>query len=248
MKRLVPLALLGAVALASVAATCVVRNESLTEIDGRDTFAGELHNDSGVDILFHEYRVSFLDEDLDLLETRTAQGCLRSLQDGAVDFFSAASTEDADDTEIALGRLANFAEDPDFEIGQVEDSDIAFTAVTAARVAGTLTVAGTITNNDSDELEDPAVCAVVYNNDGRVVTTAKDSDINSLDEGESDAFAITIKVPDDADLVDEVDVWADGLEDGVPVEPASSVGLDVSIGTAVPTSTATAVPTSTPTP
>jgi hypothetical protein len=37
-------------------------------------------------------------------------------------------------------------------------------------------VTETITNNDSGPLADPADCAVVYNDDGRVVTTGRDAD------------------------------------------------------------------------
>ncbi len=49
-----------------------------------------------------------------------------------------------------------------------------------------------------------------------------------------------------SDQVNEVDVWADGLEDGVPVEPGSEE--DVAVAETPGASTPTASPTATPAP
>jgi hypothetical protein len=251
LKRLIAVGILAAIGVGAMAQTCVVTNESLTTIDDRDTFAGEMRNDSGVDILHHRYRIAFLNSNNAVVETMTVDGCLRSLQDGASDFFSARSSQPDESTTIALARLANFDENPEFEIGQTAAGDVELTDGTAAREDETLTVSGTITNSDDEELEDPAVCVVVWNEDGRVVTTARVFDIVDLEEGQSADFEIDLTVPADADLVASVDLWADGLEDNVPVAPESQLDIDVAQddnGTASPTSTATTAPTATPAP
>jgi hypothetical protein len=242
LKRILAAGLFAAIGMAAMAQTCIVTNESLTTIDGNDAFAGELQNDSGVNILQHRYRIAFLNSNGAVVETLTVDGCLRSLPDGGSNFFSATSRLPDETTAIALARLANLAEDPNFKVGTTENGDIVLSDVTAERDGTTLTVEGTITNEDDDELEDPVVCTVVWNDDGRVVTTGKDTTIDDLDEAESADFSMDIPVPDDDDLVDEVDVLADGLEDGVPVEPGSEEDIAVGVapaGTATPTNTAT---------
>jgi len=244
MMRTLAAGIMAAVAVLATAATCVVTHESLTTIGEHDTFAGEMENDSGVDILNHRFRVAFLNANGAVVETVTIEGCLRSMQDGGSDFFSVASRLPADTTRIGLGRMANIAEDPGFKVGRVEDADIVVNNVTAVRTGTILTVEGTITNEDDDELEDPVVCAVVWNDGNRVITTSKISNIADLAAGASADFTIVVSVPDDSKLVHEVDVWADGLEDGDPVEP-SSLG-DVVVTAVPPTSTATATATGTP--
>jgi hypothetical protein len=250
LRRFLALAVVGVAALGAVAATCQVRNISLTVTDGEhDTFAGELFNDSGVDILQHEYRVSFLDDNNNVIDQVTVPGCLRSIQAGESDFFSATSDEDEEDTETGLARLANFAEDPDFEIGETETGDIALSGISVVRNGDELTVSGTVKNEDSDQLDNPFACAVVFNEDDDVVIVGRDTDINDLDEDEQAPFTIELTVPDSTDDVDTVDVYVDGLEDGVPVNPASDVGNEVEEGTATPaTPSPTRTPTATPTP
>jgi hypothetical protein len=234
-------------ALFGVAATCVVTHESLTTIGDNDTFAGELRNDSGVDILQHKFRVAFLNSNGAVIESRTVDGCLRSLQAGESDFFAVSSNQPHQATTIGLARLANLAEDPNFKVGRVEEGDIDVHETTASREATTLTVEGKITNHDSDTLEDPAVCVVVWNEDDRVITTANQTNIDDLDKDETFDFSLEIDVPDDTDDVDHVDVWADGLEDDDPVSPGSQKNIDVTeIATATPTVTSTATATATP--
>jgi hypothetical protein len=250
MKRLIPLALLGAVAAIALGATCTIRNESLNKIGDHDTFAGELENESGVDILNHKMQVTFLNDSLAVVETRTIDGCLRSLQDGASDFFSVASTLPAADTDVALARLAGLQEDPSFEIGTTEQANIAISDVTATRSGASLAVSGTVKNNDGDDLDDTIVCIVVYNDDDRVVTTVKDMSPGDLSVDESSAFSATIAVPEAASAVDHVDIWVDGLEDDTPTGPISSKDHAVAAATGTPTTTgtATSTPTATPTP
>ncbi|HET6614481.1 MAG TPA: FxLYD domain-containing protein [Dehalococcoidia bacterium] len=249
MKRILAVSLISLAALAGMAQTCVVTHESLTTIGDNDTFAGELQNDSGVDILQHKFRIAFLNSNGAVIESRTVDGCLRSLQAGESDFFAVSSNQPHQSTTIGLARLANLAEDPNFKVGRVEEGDIDVHESTASREATTLTVEGKITNHDSDTLEDPNVCVVVWDDDDRVITTAKQTNIDDLDEDETFDFSIEIDVPDDTEKVDHVDVWADGLEDDDPVSPGSQKDVDVTeIATATPTttSTATATPTATP--
>jgi hypothetical protein len=248
MKRILAIGLVAVAGFAAIAATCVVTNETMTEIDGRDVFAGEMQNDSGVDILQHKFRVAFLNSNGAVVESRLVDGCLRSVQDGQSNFFSLRSNLAPSTTAIGLARMANLAEDPDFTVGEVEEGDILISDVTAVRTAGSLVVEGMITNEDDDTLEDPVVCVVVWGENGRVITTAKDDDIADLDEAASEEFSVTIAVPDDDDFSEHVDVWADGLEDDVPVEPGSEVNVDVTtVDTPTPSPTNTPEPTATPT-
>ena len=252
MKRFIPLALLAAIGFAAVAATCTVQNVSLTTIGEHDTFAGELHNDSGVDILNHKIQVSFLNDNLAVVEVRTINGCLRSLQDGKVNFFSLQSNQDEDETDIGLARMANVVEDPTFKVGNVAQGNVSFSNVTAVRTGGSLVVSGTLTNDDGDALEDPAVCAVVYDDDDRVVVVGRDA-LTDLAIDEDGAFSITLAVPDNGDLVETVDLWADGIEGNVPTEPESSVNNAITVqptntGTPTAAASSTPLPTETPTP
>jgi len=227
-----------------MAQTCIVTNEDLTEINGHNSYGAELHNDSGVNILHHEFRVSFVNNTNTIVEFLPVDGCLRSLQNGTSDFYSATSSLPADRSVVGLSRMANYEEDPDFLVGDVVPADFTISGVAASRSGETLAVSGTITNNESDVLEAPVACAVVYNNDGRVVTTGKSAELNDLSDGEADTFALTVPVPDDSSQVDHVDIWVDGLNEGTPVKPGSSVNHNVAIGT--PTATSTATSTGTP--
>jgi hypothetical protein len=241
---------LASAALAAFAGTCVVQNSALTRIDSHDTFAGELKNDSGVNILQHRFKVAFLDASGNVIETRLVDGCLRSIQDGESDFFSAPSSADPSVTSIGLARLANFAEDPNFTIGTTEASDISIDVTSVIRVEDTLTVTGTVKNNASTTLNDPVACAVVYNRDNQVVVVDKDDTLSNLDQDESDTFSITITVPESTSKVDHVDVWVDGIDESTdkPVDPESDKGNDVTVHTPTPTSTSTPTPTNTPVP
>jgi hypothetical protein len=253
MRKYLAAAVVIVAGFAAFAATCTVSNSSFTEINGRDTFAGQLTNDSGVDILAHRFRVAFIDNDNNLVEVTTVDGCLRSLQNGQDDFFSVRSNAAPSTTKYGLARLANLQEDPHFVVGQTADGNVAITGITATRVTDTLTVTGTIKNNDGDTLVDPAACVVVRDEDGNVLIAGKDDDINSLDEDETADFSVTFVVPDDIDLVDHVDVYVDGLDgddDAAPIAPESV--LDTGVTEQTPTvtgtpATSTPAPTETPT-
>ena len=244
MKRVIPLALLGIVALAAIAATCTIQNESLTKIGEHDTFGGELHNDSGVDILAHRIRVSFLNSNNAVVETRTIQGCLRSMQDGTANFFSVASALDSGETNIALARMANLEEDPGFKIGGTVQGNVEVSGVTVTRTGTSIVITGTIKNVDGDALDDPAACVVVYNDDDRVVVVGRDA-LADLAVDASGNFEVTLTVPDNNDLVDHVNIWVDGLEGGTPTGPESSTGHGVTV---VATATTTPTPAATNTP
>ncbi len=245
LKKLVVAAVFGLAGLAAFAGTCTVTHISLVETDGtHDTFGGQIDNGSGVDILNHNFLVSFLDANNNLVETKTVPGCLRSLQDGTSDFFSATSTELSSGTNVGLARLAF---DSAFKVGGVADGDVSLSAIVVSRSSETLSITGTIKNNDSDTLVDPAVCIVVRDGDDNVLITGKDTSIADLDEDETDTFSVAITVPDD-ETADTVDVWVDGLDGSstdAPIAPASD--LNNAVSECVATSTATKTPTNTPT-
>ncbi|HXK34477.1 MAG TPA: FxLYD domain-containing protein [Dehalococcoidia bacterium] len=247
MKKWLALGLLATLAVAATAATCVVRNVRITVIDDDAVVAGEMFNDSGVDILNHEILVAFLDKDNDLIDTASVVPCPRSLQDGTSSFFAASdSTIDPDDVKNSLWRI-NF--NNSFKVGQTEDSDITISNVFARRLGDDLKVTGTVKNNGEDELEDVVVCIVVRDEDGKVVTVGKDASVSDLDEDDTDTFSITINnVSDDDDVVTEVDVWVDGEIDGTLAEPASDTGNDVDECSAATNTPTPGTPTDTPTP
>jgi len=246
MKRLsiIAAATLG---IAAVASACI-QNAGFTRIGSHDVFAGEIQNDTSADILAHDVLVAFLDSDGDVVDTEEVESCLRSLQSGETDFFSVESEESYSDTTSAIGRL----DSDSLEFGETADGDFELTGITVERDEDgeILRVDGTITNLDEEDLDEPAVCAVVYDDDGNVVVVAKDEDIDDLAEDESDTFSLEIDVPDSISTVDHVDVWADGIEDDTPVDPVSEEDLDVEIcaATATPTNTATSTSTATGTP
>ena len=114
-----------------------------------------------------------------------------------------------------------------------------------------LHVTGTITNNGSSLLDEPHVAVVVRDENGAVVVVATNVDISDLSSGESVSFAVDVTVPDSVSIVSTIDVWADGVIDGVPVNPISSTGVSVVELAATATATATSTPiasaTATPT-
>ena len=250
MKKLAFL-VLALAGLTAFAATCRVLNVSLEEIDGDATFAGELKNETTVDILGHKFVVAFLDNDGNVIETKTVDGCLRSLQANSSDFFSAADTaDDPDDVEVGLARLAL---DSTLKLGQTVNGDLTITDVEASRDGEDLTVSGNIKNDDDDDLEDVRACVVVFDDDGKVVVTLRDGDTEDLLSDEDYDFEITGKVPDDDNLVDNVSIWADATnadEDDDPTDPVEFDDVTVDEGTVTPspTGTATNTPTATPTP
>lgn len=248
MKKLAIL-VLGIAALSAFAGTCVVQNTKLTEIDGDKTLGGEIKNDTDVDFLAHKVLVAFLDGDNNVLQTKSVEGCLRSLQSGTSDFFAAASTEDPDDVEKTLQRL-DFS---GLKVGQTVDGELNYSSIEITRNEDSLVVTGNIKNDGSNDLEDVRVCAVVRDEDGKVLTVFRGSAFD-LDEDATKAFSLTVNVVDDVDDVATVDLWADGTdpnEDDAPIDPQSDLDNDVEVcddpATNTPTPTGTLTPTNTPT-
>jgi hypothetical protein len=256
LKKFLVAALLGVIGIATMAAGCQVVKIRLTTFQNKDVFAGELKNDSGVNILQHKFRVTFLDTNNNVVETTTVDGCLRSIKSGTSDFFSARAAASASTTTTGLARLANLAEDPNFKVGDTATGDVTISNLDIRRDGETLKITGKIKNNDSDDLVDPAVCVVVFDEDGNVLVTAKDASLNDLDEDEEDTFSIEIDITDIDDLsavVDSVDVYADGLDGsstGKPIAPESDKNNSVTVcatPTKTPTKTSTPVGTATAT-
>ncbi len=235
--------------LAAFAGTCTITHISLTKIGSNDVFAGEVHNDSGANLLQHSVIVAFLDSSGAVLETKTATTCLRTLPNGGADFFSAKSSKSASLTTVGLARIVF---DGTLKIGTAETGDLTISNLQVGRREDTdLVVAGKVKNNDSSTLKDPTVCIVVYTDDDNVVIVGKDESLSNLDEDDTDTFSITLTVPDSTTTVDHVDVYVDGLVDDVPILPESDTNNSVDVcdatNTPVSTTTATSTPTTTAT-
>lgn len=250
MKRLLAVGMLLAGVLA-FAGTCAVKNVSLTKIDGHDVFAGELHNDSGANFLGHKILVAFLDSSGTVVETKNAPTCLRTLQNGEADFFSVASTKSPSVTSVGLARMLI---DSSMKVGTAETGDGTFTNIVITRKNETdLSVTGTFKNTDDTKLVAPTVCAVVYDTDNNVVIVKTDDSLGDLAHNATDTFSIDMTVIDDSDIIDHVDLYADGEKDDVAIAPISDLGNSVkACPTKTPTRTATPVTstatvTSTPT-
>ncbi len=245
MKRLLIAAVFAVAGLAAFAGTCTITHISLTTIGTHDTFAGQLDNNSGVDILQHNFVVAFLDANNNVVEVKTVPGCLRSIQNGKTDFFSAASSASASTTTTGLARLAF---DSTFKVGTVVASDLTISNVNVRRDGDTLRVSGTVKNNSSDTVANAVACIVVFNNAGNVVVTSRANvDDTSLAQNQTGNFDRSITVPDNAGTVDHVDIYVDGLDgdsNGTPVAPEASTGHDVNI-CATPTKTSTTSPSPT---
>lgn len=226
-KKWLAMGVLLVAGVAAFAGTCSVVKIRLTDINGKDTFAGELKNDSGANFLQHTYVVAFIDGSNNVVETKTVEGCLRSLANGTSDFFSADSSLSASTTTAALARLAL---DGTLKVGTTASGDVTITLTSATREGKVLTVTGKIKNNDSDKLVDGAVCVVVKDSSGNIVKVAKDNSINDLNDNAEDTFSLTIAVPDDTAIVDEIEIWVDGLDGSssdAPIAPESDLANDV---------------------
>lgn len=245
---------LALVGLASIAATCRITNDARTEIDGDEHYGAEMVNETGANILNHRFRVAFIGNDNQILTNVVVDGCLRSMQAGESNFFSADSNRNPSQVKAVLARL----EGP-LTFGDVVNGDIEISGISAVRTGESLVVTGTITNEDNDELENARVCVVVINDSGDIVVTARDNDTFNLDPDEAGNFSVTITVPNESDDVDRVEVLVDAInadEDDRVTEPQSA-GEDVRTATptvtgtpltSTATPTATLTPTATPTP
>jgi hypothetical protein len=236
-KRFLVIGVLAIAGIAAFAGTCTIQHIALTTIGSNDVFAGEVHNDSGVNILQHDLLVAFLDSSNALLETKTVTPCLRTLPTGGVNYFSSTSTFPSATTATGLARV-NF--DSTFKVGTAAVGAGTITGLTVGRGTTTLTVAGTFKNTDATTLTSPNACAVVYNSSGNVIVVGLDESMNDLALNATDTFSITLTVPDSTATVDHVDVYVDGLKSGVPILPLKDTGNTVNL---TPTATATAIAT-----
>jgi hypothetical protein len=233
-KKFLAAGVLAIAGIAAFAGTCTFQHIALTTIGSNDVFAGELHNDSGANILQHNLLVAFVDSSNTLLDTQTVTPCLRTLPSGGVNYFSAKSSYSAAQTTAGLARVKF---DSTFKVGTAATGAGSITGLTVGRGTTTLTVAGTFKNTDSTTLTAPNACAVVYNSSGNVVVVGLDETMSDLAHNVSDTFSISLTVPDDEATVDHVDVYVDGLQDGVPILPIKDTGNTVNL---TPTATATA--------
>ena len=131
MKKFLVMAVFGLAGLATFAGTCVITRISLVSTDGtHKTFAGQLDNTSGVNILQHNFIIAFLDSANNVVETKTVPGCLRSVQNGNSDYFSAVSTAAASGISTGLARIAF---DGTFKTGTTSSQNVSITNVGANR-------------------------------------------------------------------------------------------------------------------
>lgn len=259
MTKKLALLVLAVAGLASIAATCVFRNDATTDIGGDAVYGAEVRNETGANFLGHRFVVAFLNDDLEVMKVQTVEGCLRSLQANATNFFSADSGEDFDDVEVVLRRLAL---DSSLKVGTTVDGKMIISDQEATRNGDELVVTGNIENDSGDDLEDVRVCVVVYNDDDDVQVVARDNNLYDLDDGDDVNFSITLEVSDDDDDTHLVDIWADAInadeDDGV-TKPQSKLGVAIeecdpaatntpTPGAGTDTATATNTPTATTTP
>jgi hypothetical protein len=246
MKRLI-IAGLALAAFASFAGTCSVINVRVTSYNSHKTLGGELQNTSGANLLQHNIRVTFFDSNNNIVESKITTGCLRSLQNNASDFFSVTTTDNGNSSVSAISALAY---DSTLRAGTTVTGNASISNVQIHRNGLTLTVTGTLTNNDGTTLTSPVVCAVVRDDSDGILVVGKDT-TSDLAQNVNDSFSITLPVPSDSSIVNTVDFWFDGLEGGVPIAPESSTGHQVTVcastATATNSSTTTATDTATAT-
>ncbi len=247
-KKLIIAAVFGIAALAAFAGTCTITRISLVNTDGtHKTFAGQLDNTSGVNILQHNFVVAFLDSGNNVVQTTTVAGCTRSIQDGKSGFFSATSSLPAAQTVVGLARIAF---DSTFKVGPVAAGDVSISNIVVTRTGASLVVTGKIKNNAASTLVSPAACIVVRDVSGNVLITGKDGSLSDLAQNASATFSATITVPNDT-TARSVDIWADGLDgsaSGAPINPQSALGFNVGCAAAATATSTPATPTNTATP
>ena len=250
MKKIAVL-VLALASLAAFAGTCVVRNVGQTEINGDLVYGAEMHNETGVNILQHRFLVGFIDEDGEVLATKNAVQCTRTLPANGSNFYSANSNLDPDDVDVVLSRMVV---DSGLKIGTALDSDLKLSNVKAIRDGKDLRVTGTVLNDGNDDYEDVIICAVVFNDDDDVVVVQLATKFDLKSDASKD-FSIVIPVTSKDDDSDHVSVYADAEnadEDNDLVEPVSKTDVsaaDCTANTATATGTPnTATPTNTPPP
>ncbi len=209
------------------AGTCTLEHYQLQTIGSNDTYAGEIHNDTGTNFLQHNVVVAFVDINGAVVDSQTVTPCLRTLQTGAATYFSAQSAEPAATTANAVARLEYGSS---LKVGTAATGSGTISNLSINRNNTTLTVTGTFKNTDSTTLAAPNACAVVYSNTGKVLVVKLDQSMPDLSASASDTFSMTMTVPNSTSLVDHVDVYVDGLQDGVPILPIKDLTNSVSLG------------------
>jgi hypothetical protein len=254
-KKLVALGLVIAGVFA-MAQTCEILGATIVVIDDEVWYSAEIKNESNADILNHRVAVGFIEGqglatslNIDMDGDEEGTLCLRSLQAGASNYFSANSELEEDDVDTAVSRLLG-----PLTIGEVSDADMTFSNIEVTRNDETLVVTGRVRNNSNDELDDVRVCIVVRNEDGDVTRVDVDNNVfDGLGEDENADFSITTTVPDSTDDVDMVDVHVDAIntdDDDKVTEPFADNDNEVEVCSSAPTNTPvtnTATPSNTPT-
>lgn len=205
-----------------------VTNTSLTDINGNAVFAGELHNESGVNILQYNMDVTFVGSGNNALGGSIVAPCLRTLPAGGTSYFSAQSSSGF--SQVSAGR-AWVNNDSWYRAGTPATGTGHITNLTVQRTNTALAVFGAFQNLDSTTLAAPNACAVVFSSSGDVVVVGLDQSLSDLAQNGSDTFSIFFPVvPNDSNIVYRVNVYVDGLKNGVPILPVSSLNNPVWLG------------------
>jgi hypothetical protein len=238
---------MAAASIVFMAATCVIVGATVTEIDGDMHYAAEMQNETTANILSHKFAVGFIDSSYGLATSKTVDGCLRSLQAGASDFFSADSTLSKSKVKTAVSRLVG-----PLTFGTTTNGKLTFSNIVITRNGDQLRVTGRVTNSDVDDMLDVRVCLVVRNNADDVVVTQRDNNLLDILNGAFANFSVDVTVPDSTSTTKTVDVWADALnkdDSNQVTDPKSKLDNTVTVCAATNTPTNTATPiTSTATP
>ena len=196
----------------------------------RASTAREMQNNTGTNFLAHSFKAGFVDLNGNLVDSRDGRVRLPAfmaernvgllLGDGAT---SAAAT-----TANAIGALDLGSP---LIVGNTVATSATLSSVTASTptlsnvgqtsATVTMTIRGTLKNNDGVTYAGANVCAVLFNTSGQVVLTQKQS-LGDLATGATNNFTMSVTVPNSTASVSTVTVCADALENNVPTTPISS--------------------------
>jgi hypothetical protein len=251
MTKFVFLAALAAIGAIVIAATCTIRFAAITIIDGNVWYSAEMEYKDGPNIINHKFAIGFIEGSTNPA-TKTVDGCLRSLQSGNSNFYSADSGLDEGDADTAVSRLVG-----PVTFGDTVNGDVNFSNIEATfnEDDEKVVVTGRLTNDDNDDLEDLRVCIVLRKDDGRITMVKVDNNNYDLNPDESVNFSVEVPATDDEDDAATVDLYVDGKnadEDDRVTDPQEDLDNDVDVcvdPTNTPTGpTATATNTNTPVP
>ncbi|MBF6599627.1 MAG: hypothetical protein IVW36_03850 [Dehalococcoidia bacterium] len=214
---------------------CVVQHASSSRLDTNALFAGEIHNYTGVDILAHEVQVDFLDKSGNVIQSATVIPCLRSLQSGSSEFFEAQSN---DPTLLLAAGRARLAGDPAPTFGHVLRGSLTLSGARASQTGGLVTVNAVASNSSAEGVSTPKACAIAKDARGDVLRVAVAPispagsggvGVGSVDlaPGASRGFSLTFSLPNGVTSVGELDLYADGLQNSIPMTPTSVQHLTI---------------------